>query len=107
VGTGALRGRSHARLLHPPALGCEDLGPGRDDAAALFSLYGELCGWTLARAHARSGDSIAIGSYMGTGEVFDRAMLAFAQAYASQNEADFKSLREAVESRRVEAHLGL
>jgi uncharacterized protein (DUF2252 family) len=73
----------------------------------LFSLYGELCGWTLARAHARSGDSIAIGSYMGTGEVFDRAMLAFAQAYASQNEADFKSLREAVESRRVEAHLGL
>ena len=51
-------------------------------------LYGELCGWTLARAHARSGDRIAIAAYLGGSDVFDRAIAEFAAAYADQNERD-------------------
>jgi hypothetical protein len=69
--------------------------------------YGELCGWTLAKAHARSGDAIAIGSYLGTGDVFDRAMARFAEAYADQNERDYEALKQAVESGRVKAEMGL
>ena len=55
-------------------------------------LYGELCGWTLARAHARSGDRIAIAAYLGGGGVFDRAIAQFAAAYADQNERDYSAL---------------
>jgi Uncharacterized protein conserved in bacteria (DUF2252) len=53
-----------------------------------MATYGRLCGWTLARAHARSGDRIAIAAYLGGGDVFDRAILAFSKAYAEQNERD-------------------
>ena len=69
--------------------------------------YGGLCGWTLAKAHARSGDAIAIGSYLGSGEVFDKAMATFAEAYADQNERDYAALAEAVESGRVAAETGV
>ena len=69
--------------------------------------YAELCGWTLAKAHARSGDAIAIGSYLGSGEVFDRSMATFAEAYADQNERDYAALKEAVDSGRVKAETGL
>ena len=55
-------------------------------------MYGELCGWTLARAHARSGDRIAIASYLGGSDVFDQAIARFAAAYADQNERDYKAL---------------
>jgi uncharacterized protein (DUF2252 family) len=72
-----------------------------------MALYGRLCAWTLARAHARSGDRVAIASYLGGGEVFDRAMLEFAGAYADQNERDFRELEGAVESGRVAATLGV
>jgi uncharacterized protein (DUF2252 family) len=65
--------------------------------------YGELCGWTLARAHARSGDRIAIASYLGGSDVFDQAVARFAVAYADQNEHDYKSLLEAVASGRITA----
>ena len=51
-----------------------------------MAAYGRLCGWTLARAHARSGDRIAIASYLGGGNAFDRAILEFSKAYADQNE---------------------
>ena len=54
--------------------------------------YGRLCGWTLARAHARSGDRIAIASYLGKGSSFDRAIVEFSHAYAEQNERDYKAL---------------
>ena len=54
-----------------------------------LSAYAGLCGWTLARAHARSGDAAAIASYLGTGDKFDRAMSAFAETYADQNERDY------------------
>ena len=66
-------------------------------------LYGELCGWTLARAHARSGDRIAIAAYLGGSDVFDRAVTEFAAAYADQNERDHKSLVAAVASGRIVA----
>ena len=56
-------------------------------------LYGELCGWTLARAHARSGDRIAIAAYLGGSDVFDRAIAEFAAAYADQNERDHQVAR--------------
>ena len=64
-------------------------------------LYAELCGHALAKAHARSGDAIAIGSYLGAGDSFDRAMAWFAEAYADQNERDYEALREARASGRV------
>ena len=64
-------------------------------------LYGTLCGWTLARAHARSGDRIAIAAYLGGSDVFDRAISQFAAAYADQNERDHQSLLDAVASGRI------
>jgi uncharacterized protein (DUF2252 family) len=69
--------------------------------------YGGLCGWTLARAHARSGDPIAIASYLGKGASFDRAIVEFSHAYADQNERDYKALQAAVESDRITAETGL
>ena len=51
--------------------------------------YGKVCGWTLARAHARSGDRIAIAAYLGSGDRFDRAILDFSLAYAVRNELDY------------------
>jgi uncharacterized protein (DUF2252 family) len=69
--------------------------------------YGEVCGWTLARAHARSGDRIAIASYLGTSDVFDRAIADFASAYAGQNERDYEALADAAKSGRITAEHGL
>jgi uncharacterized protein (DUF2252 family) len=73
----------------------------------LFEIYGEICGWTLARAHARSGDAIAISAYLGKGDAFDRAMASFATTYADQNERDYLALQDAAASRRISAHLGI
>jgi uncharacterized protein (DUF2252 family) len=70
-------------------------------------MYGALCGWTLARAHARSGDRIAIASYLGNSDIFDRAVTKFAAAYADQNERDYQSLVDAVASGRITAERGL
>jgi uncharacterized protein (DUF2252 family) len=75
--------------------------------ASGMRLYGELCGWTLARAHARSGDRIAIAAYLGGSDVFDRAIAQFAAAYADQNERDHQSLVDAVASGRIIAERGL
>jgi uncharacterized protein (DUF2252 family) len=72
-----------------------------------MALYGQLCGWTLARAHARSGDSVAIAAYLGTGDTFDRALTEFAETYAGQNAQDHQALLEAIESGRVEAIGGI
>ena len=69
--------------------------------------YGKACGWTLARAHARSGDRVAIASYLGRSDVFDRAIAEFAEAYADQNDEDYRALQRAVEEGRVEATTGL
>jgi hypothetical protein len=64
--------------------------------------YGELCAWTLAKGHARSGDPIAMSSYLGKKDRFDVAMADFAEKYADQNEADFAALQEAAEDGRIE-----
>jgi uncharacterized protein (DUF2252 family) len=72
-----------------------------------LSAYGRLCGWTLARAHARSGDRIAIAAYLGKGKAFDRAIVAFSRAYAEQNERDYQALTAAVKSGRITAQTGL
>jgi uncharacterized protein (DUF2252 family) len=69
--------------------------------------YGQLCGWTLARAHARSGDRIAIASYLGNSDVFDKAIAQFAVAYADQNEKDHDALVDAVKSGRIMAEQGV
>jgi uncharacterized protein (DUF2252 family) len=65
------------------------------------SLYGQICGGTLARAHARSGDRIAIAAYLGGKDVFDQAIADFAVAYADQNEADYRALTAAREQGRI------
>jgi uncharacterized protein (DUF2252 family) len=69
--------------------------------------YARLCGWTLARAHARSGDRIAISAYLGNSTKFDNAIAAFAETYADQNERDHAALAAAVAAGRVEAQSGL
>jgi uncharacterized protein (DUF2252 family) len=70
-------------------------------------MYGALCGWTLARAHARSGDRIAIAAYLGGSDVFDRAIAQFSVAYADQNERDHQALVDAVKSGRITAEPGV
>ncbi len=72
-----------------------------------LAAYGRLCGWTLARAHARSGDRIAIAAYLGKGTAFDRAIVEFSRAYAEQNERDYRALAKAVKSGRITAETGL
>ena len=72
-----------------------------------MATYGTLCGWTLARAHARSGDRIAIAAYLGNGDSFDRALVEFSKAYAEQNERDYQALSAAVSSGKIEAQTGL
>jgi hypothetical protein len=67
----------------------------------LLRLFAQLCGAGLARAHARSGDPVAIAAYLGGSDRFDRALAAFAQAYADQNERDADALAAAVASGRV------
>jgi uncharacterized protein (DUF2252 family) len=73
----------------------------------LLSSYAEICGWTLARAHARSGDPVAIASYLGASSTFDDAVAAFAQLYADQNELDHQALVDAIASGAVEARGGV
>jgi uncharacterized protein (DUF2252 family) len=72
-----------------------------------MTIYARVCGLTLAKAHARSGDAIAIAAYLGAGDSFDRALASFAEAYADQNERDYRALREAIASGRVVAETGL
>jgi hypothetical protein len=72
-----------------------------------LALYSRLCAWTLARAHARSGDASAIAGYLGSSDAFDRAITTFAEAYAEQNERDYAALLDAIASGRVEAQTGV
>ncbi|OKK21893.1 hypothetical protein AMK16_01135 [Streptomyces sp. CB00455] len=75
----------------------ETMSPGQ------LAAFGEVCGITLARAHARSGDRIAIAAYLGRGDVFDRALVTFAEAYADQNERDHQTLVDAVRAGQLPA----
>jgi uncharacterized protein (DUF2252 family) len=72
-----------------------------------LTLYGRICGQTLARAHARSGDPIAIAAYLGKKDRFDLAIADFAERYADQNERDYQVFMEAIRSGRLQALQGL
>ena len=72
-----------------------------------MSLYADLCGWTLARAHARSGGSVEVAAYLGGSDAFDLAMADFAETYADQNERDHASLQQAVADGSVTATIGV
>ncbi len=78
----------------------ESLGPSR------LAEYGRICGWTLARAHARSGDRAAIAGYLGAGDRFDRAIADFSELYADQNERDYAALGAAVKAGKIAAETG-
>src|SRR3712207_417625 len=69
--------------------------------------YGEVCGWTLARAHARTGDRVAMAAYLGHGPAFDEAIRVFADAYADRNERDHRALLAAIASGRIPAQQGV
>jgi len=76
-------------------------------SAAAMTDYGRMCGWTLARAHARTGDRIAIAAYLGKSDRFDHAVADFAESYADQTERDHTALADAVASGRVQAQVGI
>ena len=68
-----------------------------------LEVYGRMCGWTLARAHARSGDRVAIAAYLGGGDAFDNAIAEFSESYADQSERDHAALVEAIDTGRIES----
>jgi len=72
-----------------------------------MGFYARMCGWTLARAHARSGDPVAIATYLGRSDAFDKAIAEFSRRYADRNEQDFGAFVEAVRSGRIEAIEGV
>ena len=72
-----------------------------------LAAYAEICGHTLARAHARSGDSVTIGAYLGSGDAMDQSLADFAELYADQNELDYAALEAAVKTGNVKAQTGL
>jgi uncharacterized protein (DUF2252 family) len=76
-------------------------------SARELTVYASLCGETLARAHARSGDRIAIGAYLGGGEVFDEAIADFAETYADRNERDFEAATVAASKGRISVEVGV
>ena len=86
-------------------------GKGSIDVATLdeegLTVYGGICAWTLARAHARAGDRVAISAYLGTGRTFDDAIAAYATAYADQNALDHQALLDAIASGRITALAGV
>ena len=86
-----MKGSALVEAMAPPAL----------------TFYAGICGWTLARAHARSGDPVAIAEYLGSSDAFDRSITDFSQRYADQNEQDYQDFLKAVKSGRLEAVEGV
>jgi predicted alpha/beta hydrolase len=72
-----------------------------------MTAYAQVCGWTLARAHARSGDPIAIAAYLGKSDRFDRSISGFALRYADQNERDYQAFTDAIRAGELEAVEGV
>jgi hypothetical protein len=72
-----------------------------------LTFYARACGWTLARAHARSGDPIAIAACLGGSDAFDTSITDFSQRYADQNEQDYRDFLNAIRSGRLEAVEGV
>jgi len=76
-------------------------------APVTLTYYAQICGWTLARAHARSGDSVAIAEYLGRDDTFDRSVVDFCERYADRNEQDYEEFVKAVKAGRLEAVEGV
>jgi hypothetical protein len=76
-------------------------------APATLRYYAQMCGWTLARAHARSGDPVVMAAYLGREDAFDRSITDFSERYADQNEQDYERFVEAIKSGRLEATEGV
>jgi hypothetical protein len=76
-------------------------------APAALTFYARTCGWTLARAHARSGDPVAIAEYLGETNAFDESIADFSERYADQNERDYEAFRKAIQAGRLEALEGV
>ncbi len=76
-------------------------------APLALTFYARMCGWTLARAHARAGDPVAIAEYLGDSDTFDRAITDFSRRYADQNERDYAEFAQAVQSGRLDARPGV
>ena len=72
-----------------------------------MTFYAQVCGWTLARAHARSGDPVAIAAYLGGKTKFDKALAEFAIQYADQNDQDYRAFLAAIDAGRIEARPGV
>ena len=72
-----------------------------------LTFYAGICGWTLARAHARSGDPVAIAAYLGNSDAFDTSITDFSRRYADQNERDYEEFVNAVKSGQLEAVEGV
>ena len=87
--------------------GCTHSMPIEQFPPSGMAIYAGLCGWTLARAHARSGDRVELAAYLGSSDKFDNAIADFAETYADQNERDHGELSDAVRSGRAEARAGL
>ena len=86
-----MKGSADVESLTPPAL----------------AFYARQCGWTLARAHARSGDPIAITAYLGKGDGFDQSITDFSERYADQNDKDFQAFTKAIRTGRLTAIEGV
>ena len=76
-------------------------------APVALKFYAQTCGWTLARAHARSGDPVAIATCLGDSDAFDRSVTDFSQRYADQNERDYREFVKAIRSGRLVAREGV
>jgi len=76
-------------------------------APITMTFYGRLCGWTLARAHARSGDPVAIAEYLGSSDAFDQSIIDFSERYADQNEKDYEEFTGAIQAGRLQAVQGV
>ena len=88
-------------------MGQQGVGDHRGHETQGAGAYAEICGRTLARAHARSGDAVTISAYLGKSDAMDRALADFAELYADQNELDYAALATAAKTGRVKAQTGL
>jgi NAD(P)H-dependent flavin oxidoreductase YrpB (nitropropane dioxygenase family) len=73
----------------------------------MLEFYAGICGWTLARAHARSGDAVTLAAYLGKSDKFERSITDFSERYADQNEQDFQAFKGEIRSGRLEAVEGI
>jgi Uncharacterized protein conserved in bacteria (DUF2252) len=107
VGVGSVGTRAFIALLQGRERDMKGSAEVETMAPVGLTFYAGICGWTLARAHARSGDPVAISEYLGENDQFDRSITDFARRYADQNERDYQAFADAVRSGRLAMLEGL